>query len=254
MTEPTLETLGPQLLEFCRPLAGQVYRYAEDQERSATRSLVATHEEHDLLEELLEVSKPPLPETSKRYHYLLTTPFRYPPLPYGSRFGARYQRGILYASETFAALQAELAFYRFRFFHDMESPPARLTTRHLLFAFDYRAKSCLNLPAVAEPALQRKLSSPNDYRLTQALGSWARDKGLNAIRYYSARTVSPECNLALLDPDSIRGTPKPQFNFSVTVSADRVSVTTGALAPKSFDTDLSLEQFLVEGELPRPAF
>lgn len=254
MINPMLHTVEPQLLEVCLPLAGRVYRYAEDQERSATRSLVATHEEHDLLEELLEASKPPLPETSKPYHYLLTTPFRYPPLPYGSRFGARYQRGILYASETFAALQAELAFYRFRFFHDMETPPPRLTTRHLLFAFDYQTQSGLDLPAVADPALQSQLNSPNDYRVTQALGSWARDRGLEAIRYYSARTISAECNLALLVPQLIRSAPRPQFNFSVTVSAQRVSITTGALAPKSFDTDLTLEQFLVEGELPRPAF
>lgn len=254
MTDPRLETIEPQLLEVCRPRAGQVYRYAEDQERSATRSLVATHEEHDLLEELLEASKPPLPDTSKRYHYLLTTPFRYPPLPYGSRFGARYQRGILYASETFAALQAELAFYRFRFFHDMESPPTRLTTRHLLFAFDYRAQATLDLPALADPDLQKGLTSPNDYRLTQSLGSWARDRGLEAIRYYSARTLSSECNLALLDPRVIQSLPRPQFNFSVTVSSETVSITTGALAPKSFDTDLPLEQFLSEGELPRPAF
>lgn len=253
MTEP-LEIFEPQLLGLCRPLAGQVYRYAEDQERSATRSLVATHEEHDLLEELLEASKPPLPETSKRYHYLLTTPFRYPPLPYGSRFGARYQRGILYASETFAALQSELAFYRFRFFHDMENPPARLITRHLLFAFDYRAQSGLDLPALDDLALQSQLSSPNDYRLTQAVGNWARDRQLEAIRYYSARTLGPECNLGLLVPPSICSAPRPQFNFSVTVTANRVSITTGALAPKSFDTDLSLEQFLVEGALPRPAF
>ena len=61
----------------------------------ATRKLVDSLAEQELLEKLLEGAKPPAP--GARVHYLLSTPFRYPPLPHGSRFGRATERGIVQA-------------------------------------------------------------------------------------------------------------------------------------------------------------
>lgn len=55
----------------------------ESQEQVATLQLVDTLEEQALLEELLESSKPPVPADAEPLHYLLKTPFRYPPLRWG---------------------------------------------------------------------------------------------------------------------------------------------------------------------------
>ncbi|MCV6615090.1 MAG: RES family NAD+ phosphorylase [Cellvibrionaceae bacterium] len=39
----------------------------------------------------------------------MSTPFRYPPLAYGSRFGSTLERGIFYASQELATAFAESA-------------------------------------------------------------------------------------------------------------------------------------------------
>lgn len=234
------------------PLGGELYRYAEDQERSVTRPLVDSLEAHEVLEEILEGTKPAYPVNAEEYHYLLKTPFRYPPLPYGSRFGRRHERGILYASQSFAALQAEMAFYRFSFYHDMEQPPVSLRTQHMLFAFDYQAPEGLNL-ANLDDAIQLRVRHPSDYRLTQAIGSWARERDIQALRYGSARATSPEPNVAILAPMAIAGLPRPMFNFTVYVSEELVSLTTGSHLHAQFDRDIPLDALLVDGQLPRPA-
>ena len=70
-----------------RHVVGTVYRLVESQEQIATLGYVDTLEEQTLLEEMLETTKPPYPFTTEDFHYLLKTPFRYPPLKWGSRFG-----------------------------------------------------------------------------------------------------------------------------------------------------------------------
>lgn len=236
-----------------RPLGAELYRYAEDQERSVTRPLVGSIEEHDLLEEILEGSKPPYPANTEDYHYLLKTPFRYPPLTYGSRFGRKHERGILYASETYAALQMEVAFYRFCFYFDMEQPPRSLKTQHMLFAFDFHTATGLNLAGIEDHEMQYRLRHPCDYTPTQAIGSWARENGLHALRYWSARTSEPEANVAILDPIAIASPPRPRFNFTVYVSKELVSLTTSFTMQSEFARDIRLDTLLVNGQLPRPA-
>jgi len=69
-----------------KPLRLQPWRAVEAQHQLSTRKLVDSAEEQTLLEELIDGAKPP--ETfGGKFHYLLSTPFRYPPLPHGSRFG-----------------------------------------------------------------------------------------------------------------------------------------------------------------------
>ena len=67
-------------------LSGSLYRLVESQEQVATMGYVDTLYEQVLLEELLESVKPPYPDGLQGYHYLLTTPFRYPPLLMGVAF------------------------------------------------------------------------------------------------------------------------------------------------------------------------
>lgn len=79
---------------FITPLSGTLYRLVESQEQIATRQLVDTLEEQALLEEMLETVKPSYPGRLDHLHYLLKTPFRYPPLKWGSRFGRTFEPSI----------------------------------------------------------------------------------------------------------------------------------------------------------------
>ena len=94
-----------------RALRASPWRAVEAQHQVSTRKLVDSADEQALLEELIDRAKPP-DMTGGKTHYLLATPFRYPPLRHGSRFGTRHERGIWYGSETRAAVFAEVAYYR----------------------------------------------------------------------------------------------------------------------------------------------
>ena len=81
-----------------RALRLSPWRVVEAQHQVSTRKLVDSADEQILLEELIERVKP-ADRTGGRWHYLLATPFRYPPLRHGSRFGGRHEPGIWYGSE-----------------------------------------------------------------------------------------------------------------------------------------------------------
>ena len=70
-----------------RRLSGACWRVVESQHRVSTMKLVDTLEEQELLEVLIEETKPQVPPECRRLHYLLFTPFLYgAPYPAGSRF------------------------------------------------------------------------------------------------------------------------------------------------------------------------
>src|SRR5437867_13295036 len=106
-----------------RRLAAEPWRVVESQHQISTRKLVDSDDEQAALEAILEHYKPPRAD-GERLHYLLFTPFRYPPLRHGSRFGSRAENGIWYGSRTRATAFAEKAYYLLLF---LEGTTAELT-------------------------------------------------------------------------------------------------------------------------------
>ena len=84
------------------PLRGAVHRITDRQGESGTADLVDGLREQARLEQLIEGVKPPIPSDWPEAgdgrplpsHRLLLTPFRYPPLESGSRFGRAHQRHL----------------------------------------------------------------------------------------------------------------------------------------------------------------
>jgi hypothetical protein len=93
-----------------RRVGGTLYRLVESQEQVATLGYVDTLEEQALLEAMLDEVKPPYRAGTEGLHYLLRTPFRYPPLPWGSRFGRVHEPGIFYGARNTDATLAEAAY------------------------------------------------------------------------------------------------------------------------------------------------
>src|SRR5262249_2227948 len=106
-----------------RALSGRAWRVVESQHLFATRKLGDSAEGQAVLEELIEEAKPPAGAT-RGLHWLLFTPFRYPPLRHGSRFGTRRERGIWYGSRGQSTAFAEKAYYLLLF---LEGTAADLT-------------------------------------------------------------------------------------------------------------------------------
>lgn len=233
-------------------LGGTVLRLVESQEQVATNRLVDSLEEQALLESLLESSKPPAPAGSRRLHYLLATPFRYPPLRHGSRFGGRFEPSLFYGARRLETVLAESAYYRLLFFAGMATPPAQpLRTQHTLFSAGIATRRGLRLQAAPFDAVRAALVDPVDYRVPQRLGSAMREAGIEAFEYPSARDPAQGINVALFAPAALSG------NRPLSTQAWLAET---ALAGVSFYSAEAggvhrylRSQFEVDGVLPAPA-
>lgn len=234
-------------------ISGTLYRLVESQEQVATLGYVDTLEEQALLEEMLEGVKPPYPEQSDKLHYLLKTPFRYPPLEWGSRFGKAHEPSLFYGGGSVPTTLAESAYYRFVFWYSMEGERAKPTIRseHALFAVDYRTQRGVRLQQAPFDQFQAQLTHPSDYGSTQTLGSAMREAELEAFEYSSARDPGKGHCVALFTPKPFRQKrPKEMNQWLCEMSATEVSFKQLAVNEISH---FPLELFLFEGELTMPA-
>ena len=100
-----------------RPFRGQAWRFVEAQHRVSTLKLVDSLAEQVALEDILEETKPSVPDACRHLDYLLSTPFRYRSYPNGSRFRrAGLTPGVWYGAERFETAAAEMVFYRLVFY------------------------------------------------------------------------------------------------------------------------------------------
>jgi hypothetical protein len=235
-----------------RPLTGEILRLVESQEQVATNRLVATLAEQDLLESMLEASKPPRPKGTARLDYLLATPFRYPPLRYGSRFGSRHEPSLFYGSRTADTVLAESAYYRFVFWQGMRRPPpAPLRTQHTLFGARLRSRRGYALHLPPFDRYRGALASREDYTATQTLGRHLRDAGADAIEYVSARDADGGLNVALYTPAAF-GQPRPTFKEEWLCETRAEEVSFYARRDGGLRT-FALTQFTIGDRLPAPA-
>jgi hypothetical protein len=235
-----------------RPLRLEPWRAVEAQHQVATRKLVDTLAEHEVLEELIERAKPAA-RAPARLHYLLATPFRYPPLPHGSRFGTRAERGIWCGSETRRTTFAEVAYYRFVFLEGTRADLDVVTTS--LTAFTVRAQSDRAVDLVAPPfdAHRSAIASPSDYGASQALGRAMRSAEVALFRYPSARDAEGGVNVGVLSPAAFgRAVPRALETWHCTATRERVEVTKRDYFEKAA-FDFPRADFLVRGRLPAPA-
>jgi hypothetical protein len=235
-----------------KTLAGELIRIVESQEQIATNALVDNLAEQALLEEMLEASKPTLPPETVRLHYLLATPFRYPPLRHGSRFGTRQEPSLFYGSLVLGAALAETAYYRLVFWSGMTVPPpsGRLTTGHTAFGARYRTSQGLSLHQ--EPFLdyEARITNPQDYTDSQMIGRNMRSDGIEAFEYRSARDPERGINIALFYATGFScPTPVWQESWICETGAETVSFYSKGHGTRLYRKEL----FLVAGELPVPA-
>lgn len=235
------------------PMRGRLVRLVESQGQVATLQLVDTLEEQALLEELLETSKPRMPPPAEPLHYLLKTPFRYPPLRWGSRFGRRHEPSLFYGALKLETAMAESAFYRFVLWEGMATPPpsGRILSEHASFEARFQVQKGvrLHLPPFREHAA---LTDPQDYSVTQGLGSAMREAGIEAFEYRSARCPQGGINVALFVPSAFtEKRPRNLMPWLCETTAEYVAFKHAQVpdSPRLYRR----EQYLVNGRLPHPA-
>jgi hypothetical protein len=204
----------------------EVWRGVEAQSFNATTLLVDSFEEHDLLENLLEGSKPPLPRTkTNARHFLITTPFRYTPL-HDSRFRPAGLHGIWYGARTLTAACAEVAYWRMRFILDSAAlVDEKIVTSHTFFSV---AAGGLGIDLAVPPwEADREFWIGNDYAETHRLSAAAEATGIAIIQYESVRAPGHAC-FAIFTPDAIReprgGLDATRQGWSCTATRDFVMI------------------------------
>jgi hypothetical protein len=232
-----------------KALSGSLWRVVEGQHVIATRNLVDSTEEHDLLERLIDTAKPAPPTGPEfsGFHYLLTTPFRYPPLRHGSRFATRHERSIFYGSTEIRAAFAETAYYRLLFLEGTKAKLEPIETDLSAFRIGYRTRKGMDITA------RKPLSAPDSYEASQAFGVQMRVSGVEAFRYASARDAEGGTNVGLFTPRAFTAKrPGTMQVWKASASRSVVEVRRyDLLRPETFV--YPREQFMVRGKLPRPA-
>lgn len=239
------------------PIHGTLYRLVESQEQIATRQLVDTLEEQALLEEMLDAAKPPYPENMAHLHYLLKSPFRYPPLKWSSRFGRTFEPSIFYGGCSVDVTLAESAYYRFIFWHSMQTPPPKPIMRsvHTLFSVDYKTEKGVQLQSAPFDQYHDVLRHPSNYSYAQALGTVMRSQHVEIFEYCSARTIQNQAKqgicVGLFTADPFcTNQPKERQQWFCDMSA-------GEIIFKAVESSelirFYLDQFLLDGVLPMPA-
>jgi hypothetical protein len=235
-----------------RSLRLRPWRVVEAQHLVSTRKLVDSLEEQAVLEGLIDSAKPP-DQTAGRLHVLLATPFRYPPLRHGSRFGTRHERGVWYGSENKRTLFAELAYYRFVFLEGTRADLGSVATWHTTFSVEVRTANGIDLTVPPFDRYRKSIASPATYAAAQRLGQAMRAASVEAFRFPSARDRQGGVNIGVFTPVAF-GTARPRHSRTWHCTATRHRVE--CVERDFFDSTaftFSREDFLVDGRLPAPA-
>jgi hypothetical protein len=167
-------------------LRADLWRGVEAQHRIATMKVVDSLAEQDLLEDLLEQSKPPLPPDAAGTHYLLATPYRYVS-GWASRFRAPGEPGIWYGAERLETACAEVGYWRWRFAMDSDALRDQAVLSEHTFFRATVAGPVVDLCMPPWTHLAHAWMDPADYSRCHALARAARSAGAAWIRYASVR-------------------------------------------------------------------
>lgn len=232
-------------------LSMKLYRMVENQEEVATTLITSNSEEQSILEDLLEQTKPVQTSELEKRHYLIKTPFRYPPLNYGSRFGSILEPSLFYGATDKQTVLAEVAYYRFRFLADVEDSQAltkfNLQSNHSIFYVNTHSERAVQLTQSPFKEFKQQISAPDSFATSQKLSRLMREDGIELFSYYSARN-SIGINGAAFTHKAIKSkTPKDLESWLCLTQNKRIvfhQIETRQMKEFTFD------EFCVDGKLP----
>ncbi|MGH8221305.1 MAG: RES family NAD+ phosphorylase [Steroidobacteraceae bacterium] len=200
-----------------------LWRAVEAQHVVATRTLVDSRLEQEVLESLLEESKPPVPRAAAKLDYLLYTPFRYPPAHHGSRFRGALDAGVWYGAEALRTSCAELGYWRWRFVTASRGLERLDGVPHTIFL---ALASGAGIDLRTAPFLRDRAlwTGPEDYGACQALARTAREAHIDMVRYESVRDPEHGACAAVLNACAFAGSaPRQRQSWFLSVDRRRAS-------------------------------
>lgn len=181
------------------PYGGRVWRLIEGQYRVATVRITDTDAEQQLLEQLLEDTKPRVPAACAHLDYQFWSPFRYGNYPRASRFRrAGPTPGVWYGAEKVLTAVCETVWGAIKFYAaSPDTPLPRRPVAHTAVLADIQTPLAVDLTDPAWAGLGR-WTDPDDYADCLALADTLRGRGAEAIRYRSVRDPGQGANIAVL--------------------------------------------------------
>jgi hypothetical protein len=238
--------------KYTKSLKMGIWRCVEDQGRSYTRKLVSSEEEHDILEELLEKkSKPFIKDSIKNLHYLLYTPFRYPPLKYGSRFGSQQEPSLFYASLEAETALAEKAFYSLCFLRSSDAELRSFTKELTSFKANMDTPYGIDLTQKPFSKYTDQISSPAGYSVSQKLGSIMRENNIKAFIFHSSRQDLGK-NMGIFSPTVLKENEQLEKSFvhwNCFISKEKVEFSL-KFSKNPTVVSFTAEQFFVNSRFP----
>jgi hypothetical protein len=232
MSSPTLTpaNLSPEL-RFYREW---VWRLVDAQYHVSLRKLTDSVAEQEMLEGLVDATKPAVPVECRGLDLLLSDPFRYTLYKNGSRFRrAGYTSGVYYAAEDARVAVAEKAFYKLLFYAESPDTPWPVNPFECTgFRVEVQSHRSLDLtepPFDADASVWRH---PVEYEPCQKLADRARLDGAELLRYWSARSREGGVCVAVLTCAAFAET-QPQRFETWRIGVGR----TGAYAIREFPPD-----------------
>lgn len=171
----------------------------ESQYASSTMRLVDTIREHEILEDILEESKPPIPDEAQDLHYLLFSPFRYAhTAAFGTRFRTKGDPGVFYGAETSRTAASEVGYWRWKFVQDSDGLRRLSPSQFTAFSVPL---SDLSVDLRVKPFKRdaARWQHPSDYTATQAFAKITRETKVGIIIYKSVRCPIDSFCAAVLD-------------------------------------------------------
>ena len=163
--------------------------------------IVDTRAEQELLEAMIEGTKPMMPSECRHLNYLLSTPFRYDAdYPKGSRFRrAGKTEGVFYAAEAAQTAVAEMAFFRLVFYAESPGTPwPGNPSDYTAFSAAVFTAAMVDLTVSPLDVAKQDWTDPISYQACQAMADTVRAAGGDVIRYESVRDPQRRANLAVL--------------------------------------------------------
>lgn len=238
---------------YLKRLSAKLHRVVEYQSYFSTRKLVDTDDEQALLEDMIDESKPIAPEYSSKghLHWLLFTPFRYPPLLGGGRFHQRHEQSIFYGSEELVTAMAEVAYRRFLFLLDTKAELENQHVPHTSFTVDVKTNKAVCLDDAPFDKHRAKISNPESYEYSQALGTEMRESDVEVFRFYSARHPQGK-NVGLFSVEAFKEIkPANDKHWNMYVSGKVITFSRAQMKTKEPAThSFTRESFMVKGKFP----
>ena len=238
------------------PRSWVAWRVVEGQHRVATLPLVDTLADQARLEQLIDSAKPPrsADPAFDNLHYLLSTPFRYPPLRHGSRFGTVDQLSIWYGALELDTALGEVAYYRLLFLEGTAADLREVRSEYTAFRVGVETPRGVDLTGPGFADFADALTDPAGYAAAQALGRAMRGAGVEAFCYASARRRGGR-GVGLFTPRAFAArSPDPHVKtWKCLVTRGQVVFYRQGLTRPFDERRFDRAGFAVDGRLPAPA-